>query len=107
MSLSLIYPPFSEEQIGVLIGAPVALYVDGHEEKRGAIIGINLHPSDEQYSVILEIEFSEYEGCTLGFIEGWRKWVPVEQDAPRTWCHKIKPLIIDIRHISSAIYSLD
>lgn len=107
MSLPLIYPPFSEEQIGVLMEAPIALYVDGYEEKRGVIIGINLHPSDEQYSAILEIEFSEYEGCTLGFIERRKKWTPIEQDIPRTWRYETKPLVIDIRYVSSAIYTLD
>lgn len=107
MSLSLIYPPFNEEQIGVLMEAPVALYVDGHEEKRGVIIGINLRPSDEQYSAILEIEFSEYEGCTLGFIERQKKWTPVEQDIPRTLRHETEPLVIDIRYVSSTIYALD
>ena len=56
--------------------------------------------------VILEIEFSEYEGCTLGFIEG-RKMDTRRTRYSRTWRRETKPPVIDIRYVSSAIYALD
>lgn len=107
MGLPMIYPPFNDEEIHLLMNAPVALHVDGNEDKRGIIVAIDLNPSNNKFLVILEIEFNEYDSCSLGFIVEHNHWISVQQDNPCTMCCGAEPLTMDIIPVASMTYSLE
>lgn len=79
MDSSLICPPFTKEEIRHLTRTHVGLFIDGEEKRRGMIIGVNLAPADATYSVIIEIDFSEYESCVLGYSEEQKNWVIIDK----------------------------
>ena len=107
MNAPSIQSPTSDEHIHVLMKNPVALFIDDHEEKRGMVINIDLSPSDKTYSAILEIDLSEYESCTLGFIEEQKIWVSIEKDASGTWCRDTNSRAIDIRRAAPMTHNKD
>lgn len=98
-----IYPPFSEDDVHELMKTPVAIFMDGEEKNRGMVISVNLYPTDKRYSVILDIDFSEYEGCTLGFIKETNSWIFTEEALNERVDKKVKPFVIDLRSAASII----
>lgn len=105
MDMLSIVPPFTDEDVHTLFKEPVALFVHDHEEHRGMIIGVDLHPSNVIYLVILEVEFGEYESCTLGFTPEKKGWVLLEKDDRDTWFEVIPSHLITIKRAPPIVYA--
>ena len=106
MDSLVIYPPFSDEQMRDLTKTHVGLFVDGKEQGRGMIIKVDLCPADERYSVIIEIDLSEYKSCTLGYNEKQKRWVIIDEYIlDELWQETMVIGAVEVRHIIPEVYA--
>lgn len=102
----VICPPFSDEQMHDLKKTHVGLFIDGEERGRGMIISLDLCPADKRYSVTIEIDFSEYKSCVLGYDEKERGWVITDEYVlDETWRKAMTTGILEVRHTIPVIYA--
>ncbi|OGZ18235.1 MAG: hypothetical protein A2494_01855 [Candidatus Lloydbacteria bacterium RIFOXYC12_FULL_46_25] len=105
MDSSLIHPPFSKDQILHLTRTHVGLFIDGEEKRRGMIIGVNLAPADIEYSVIIEIDFSEYESCVLGYSDEQKNWVIIDKYVfDDLWRKTMTTGVVEVKRTIPATY---